>query len=430
MCEPFFMEKSTQKIIFFYKKPFSLILTLGLTALFILENINGQFGMHDFEVYYSAGRAFLSGSSVYGQAFGLSSGFFKYAPVTLLFFSPLSLLPFTLAKVIYYFFLVFVSVSTFLLLSLLVSDNFYRQKEKSASMILLLALVITGGHLYREMGLGNVNILLLLIFSFAFRKLERGKSIQAGLLMGAGALLKLHFLVLLPLLLVRRKIKSASAFLLLLLAGLSLPYLITGFTNGAMLNSEWVDAVRAHNQSLLNYPDTLYAILYNGMGRFLFSQPGQLFAFGILGCVGVIFLFFIFRNMRQEKQAVDPIEGERLSMTHFCFEYFLLIAAIPNLMATDTEHFLFSLPLILFSLQFLKESARYKTMMLYVLLCFFSYCDFGNDILGKELSTWLEMHGFTGLGNIFILLVSLLVFFRVVKQNESPDLALSNTVPV
>jgi len=412
----------------FAKHSFSIILGLALLFLLIIQNINGNFGMHDFEVYYTAAKSFLNGNAVYGKAFGLSSGFFKYAPVTLILFIPFVFLPFMIAKVIYFLLVAFLTVLTFQYCSKIIGRQFYQERGRPAEAILFIVLAITGAHLFREMDLGNINMLLLFLFVLALLRFESGKDIQAGLLMGAGALIKPHFLLLLPLLVMRKKIKASVAFIALLVVGFCMPILFAGVTKGIALNTSWMEAVREHNQSLLGYPDTIYSLLYHGFVKNLLPNAGQGFALSILVFIGIGFAFFVLGNMRREQRRKNNDHNTFAISPGFCFEYFFLIACIPNLMATDTEHFLLSIPMVLFIVRYLVENKRYVLISFFMLFTFLSYSDFGNDVFGKTLSDWLELHGFTGLGNLLILSFSLILFlffsgpkYKIGPSNPKPS---------
>ena len=69
---------------------FVWILSLCFILFFIMENINGRFNLHDFQVDYTAAKHLRTDLPVYGQAFGISSGVYKYSPFTLFFIMPLT----------------------------------------------------------------------------------------------------------------------------------------------------------------------------------------------------------------------------------------------------------------------------------------------------------------------------------------------------
>ena len=74
------------------KKGFAIAVTLLCLGYLALEWYNGRAQMADFRVYYDAANALLSGKTLYGKAFGVSSGFYKYSPFACIPFIPLALL--------------------------------------------------------------------------------------------------------------------------------------------------------------------------------------------------------------------------------------------------------------------------------------------------------------------------------------------------
>jgi hypothetical protein len=114
---------------------FTCIFAVLAIAYYVLETVNGRNQMADFRVYYDACQHFLDGSQVYGQAYGVSSGFYKYSPFAVIPFIPLALLPYGLASIIYYFvvMILFVEVTSrvFEVLSLPKNGNIARLKNHS-----------------------------------------------------------------------------------------------------------------------------------------------------------------------------------------------------------------------------------------------------------------------------------------------------------
>jgi hypothetical protein len=398
------------------RNAFYLIVSAVVIAFFIAEWNSGRFLLHDFEVYYSAAKAYLNGQQIYGKAFGLNSGFFKYAPLSLYLFIPLALLPFTVAKIVFYFLVVGAILGCFRLCSSLLSACFMPEKGKVKFMTLLLTFILAGPHLFRELELGNVNIMLLLLFCSALLLLRKGKDLLAGIIIAAGVLIKLHFVILIPLLLFRKKYKTVLVFFLALFAGGLFPLLLSGYTKGLVLNRQWIQAVMEHNRSLLSFPDTIYSILYRYLIRFVYPEAGVGFIVSVLICVGVAFLILLLQHFKQEARTEGVTDQALLREKNFAFEYFFLLALIPNILATDTEHFLYAIPLILFSVQRFLISEKRMIFVLFFILMAFTYSDPGNDVLGKGLSDWLELHGFTGIGNVLLLISSLILFSRLNKQ--------------
>jgi hypothetical protein len=395
---------------YFSRNSFVIVFSLIVVFIFVSQLLNGRLGMADFQVYHSASKAFIAGDQVYGKAFGLSSGFFKYSPFSLLVFAPLAMLPFAAAKVIYFFILGGASLFCFLFLGKMVSRIFFGRLSFASQLVPFLALAITGSHLFRELSLGNVNMLLLFVFSWSFHLLLKDKQIPAGIWIAVGILIKPHFLLLLPLLLFRKKFKTLLAFGITLLAGLLLPLIFKGFSGTLLLSRQWIQAMQAHNADMMDYPNTIYALLYKFPIRYLWPGAGREFVLALLVLIALLFLALLMGHLKREKTESGPDEKEALESGNFAFEYFFIIALIPNITATDTEHFLFSLPLILFVFAYFLEFRFKAAAAGLLIISFFSYSSHGTDILGKPLADWSEQNGLCGLGNLIILFCSLVLF--------------------
>ena len=76
------------------KHPFVWMMVFLCLFFYILQNVNDRFWMNDLVVAYTAAQQLLSGQQIYGKAFGLGSGFYKYSPFTLFLFIPFAFLPF------------------------------------------------------------------------------------------------------------------------------------------------------------------------------------------------------------------------------------------------------------------------------------------------------------------------------------------------
>jgi hypothetical protein len=83
-------------------KRFSISVAILCIAYYILEWYNGRAQMADFRVYYDAANALIHGDTLYGKAFGVSSGFYKYSPFACIPFIPLAVIPYPIASILYY----------------------------------------------------------------------------------------------------------------------------------------------------------------------------------------------------------------------------------------------------------------------------------------------------------------------------------------
>jgi len=120
----------------------------------------------------------------------------------------------------------------------------------------------------------------------------------------------------------------------------------------------------------------------------------------LLALTGVLFLLFMLRNKKES----DP-------MRTFT-ELFVLVALIPNLAHTDTEHFMWSWPLIAYSVLSLIQMDASRRWMpgTLLFLAFIPYCLNSPDIVGKSVRFLFDEGGMLGLANLVIIGVSIYLY--------------------
>lgn len=378
---------------------FAFIATLLGLGYFALEFANDRAQMADFRVYYDAASALLRNGKVYGEAFGVSSGFFKYSPAACLPFVPLALLPYTAASVIYYT-LVLSAIVWFMIMIIRATGA---TVSKNQGWILLIVSLFMADHLERELHLGNVNLFLLIAVYFIYKKIISEKKSQAGILYGIVLLFKPHFLILLPYWLWRKEWKLVVYSSIAILIGLLVPALFKGWTANMTLLGEWMAAIRDHNVQLYESPNTVYGLVHVVMpGSFNHSLLIPM----LLAVTGLLYLLFISRN----KNTSEPMRT--------FIEVFVLVALIPNLAHTDTEHFMWTWPLIAFSVvQLFQHTVKLKWVVVLLLtMAFVPYCLNSPDIVGKQLRYLFDEGGLLGLANLMIIGVSVWVFGMDLQQ--------------
>ena len=100
----------------------------------------------------------------------------------------------------------------------------------------------------------------------------------------------------------------------------------------------------------------------------------------------------------------------------FTIEYFILVALIPSLLITDTQHFLLSIPLIALIISYLFRS---RNILLTIIACFafILYVGTWGDLLGPW-SGYFENSGSLGIGNLLIISIGIFVFYRLKKEQS------------
>jgi hypothetical protein len=395
------------------KYPFVWTLIFLVLLFYLIQNVKGHFKMHDLEVDYTATQHFLHGQQIYNQPFGLTSGLYKYSPFTLCLLIPLALLPFFLAKTIYFFLTAGLIIYTTIFLERFLTEHFFQNKPIGCQNILLLSTLVVIVHYERELSLGNHNVLLLTILLFSLNFIIHNQEYPAGILIGLVILMKPHFLVLLPLFLLRKKFNTLASVIGCIVFGLMFPAIIFGWSKNLELLLAWLNTMLVHNANINFTTDTLQAWLYKSGIKYLYPKVGILYALGVILFVAFWFFLFVMRNYTKESNNTTRQIKEKLAVRDLIFEYLSIIALIPNLVVTDSEHFLWSLPIIMFIWTHLLYEHQKRDMLFYVsMLIFLLYGGDWYEVWGRKLSMWIEHTGLLGLGNILMLLNAVYIFNR------------------
>ena len=166
-----------------------------------------------------------------------------------------------------------------------------------------------------------------------------------------------------------------------------------------LLHSQWLKAVQAHNVQLDHSPNTIYFFIQKVLSSIHMSViPIAAVVIG-LGIAGVGYLTFIWKKIGMGFQSNEAL---------------ILLALIPVLTHTDTEHFLWAMPFFLMILITVSTWNKKGKIAAGVVLLFASIPFLFNspDIVGKTLSKQLDEGGI-GLSLLLLLLLSF--FYHSVK---------------
>jgi hypothetical protein len=390
---------------------FTCIFAVLALAYYVLETVNGRNQMADFRVYYDACKHFLDGTQVYGQAYGVSSGFYKYSPFAIIPFIPLALLPYGIASVLYYLIvmLLFVEVTARVFDVLKLPKN-----GKIAIWFLVIISLFALDHIERELHLGNVNLFLLLLCFWLMDALAGSKRLLSGILLAVLLLFKPHFIVLVPLLIWRIRWRELLVGAFFFGLGLLLPSLYLGWKDNLQMLGDWGLAIKDHNVALEKSPNTIYGLINAGLHGFGANLKSLIVIGSSLIIVAVFTLFYLLRS-----RAIQP------DIQRWFLEIFFIVAIIPNLTHTDTEHFIWSWPLIAFivSIMLRIRFYGYKMYILALAIAFIPYVLNSPDIVGTNLRNFFDEGGGLGMANLIFMLLafSLVVFHR--EQMKQLDTA-------
>lgn len=388
-----------EEIKYFWKgaRWFALLPVLYLSLLFI----NHRFQLSDFNVYYGAADALLNGEQVYGKSFGLSSGFYKYSPEIIVPFLPFALLKYDVAAVLFYL----INTGIILLLLNELKQTFFKSYEwgKEVWFFLIATVLFFGDQLERELFLGNVNALLLLLTLWSVRSIENKQHAKAGLIYAVVLCFKIHFLILLPYFILKKEWK-VLLYSLIGLVGMAITLFICVPNRFVVLHSQWLKAVEAHNVQLDRSPNTIYHFIQACLSAIHMSViPIAAVIIG-LGVAGSAYLWFIWKNLGKGFQA---------------FELLILVSLIPILTHTDTEHFLWAIPFVLMIIKTISTWNK-KAKSVGVVFLFLASIPFlfnSPDLVGKSISLKLDQGGI-GLSLLVLFVLSLLYEKVILFRNR------------
>ena len=398
------------------RRSFILITGAIFILILIMEFINNRFLMNDFQVYYYAAKAMVNNSQVYGLAFGGSSvGFYKYSPFALYYFIPLSFLPLQAAKIVFFIIISVAITGAFIIAAHIIQYASKREKSISNAM-LFVTFLIASSQLHRELHLGNVNMILLLLLLLMLKFILSGKQISAGIIFSVVLFIKPHFIILVPLFALRKQYKLLFVTLSGVIVEVILPALIIGISRNMVLHSEWIQTMQAHNDTLNTYYNTIYSLfllVFKQLPVYIFPFPEKVVVIGLVIIVALVFGWFCLINIRKEKINQTQQMGQSIWI-----EFLILVALVPNLVNTDTEHFLLSIPLIIYLMGLMNKN----TPLWFKISVIFSLFLYGiniHDLIGNTISNWLSVYGILGLGNLLIIILSCIGYRMFVLKGNT-----------
>ncbi|MBL7945012.1 MAG: DUF2029 domain-containing protein [Flavobacteriales bacterium] len=394
-----------------YPRLFTVVFGLIALLLFVVEHINGRFWLNDLRVYYGAGEALLNGEPLYGVAHGLDSGVFKYAPMLALVYALFALLPYSIVASIQYLLITLAFIDGVRRIDRLVRENLLSGRTAAYLPLFLIALASIV-HLHRELHLGNINLMLLWLLIVALEQLQRERALRGGLLLGAAILAKPHFVVLLPLLVLHGRWKSLITTLGTLGVGVLLPSFILGWSANIQVHAAWLGEMSKHNAALIYTGDddyravnTIYSFAHRAALKYVIRSTSGMEAYALLALIAVAFAVFVGWNKR------------RGTTNAFTFEYLLLVALVPSITLTDTEHFLLALPFVAYIIHRLVPKAEPRRLALVAVPLLFMYGGNFEDALGS-FSDVLIHHGVLGIGSFGLIVLSAYLWSR---SNQAPS---------
>ena len=370
---------------------FGIFFILFVCLMEFVEMNNNKFWTNDFEVYYGATKDYFAGKNPYLKNYGLDTGYFKYPPTTLFLFGAAVLLKFFFAQVTH----VLILTISFLISIFLLKQIIYNESAKTVkqyAFVYYLGFVFIVIHIAREFHMGNVNLILLGLFSLGLWYLKQQKHFQVALFWSIMVVLKpIVILVLIPLFFYR-KWKIILYLILFGLLFLLIPTVESGWQGNIELWMGWFAAVAKHGKYLFSENSLTY------LTAFYFKIKSEWIpSIIVLLMLVTLMLNSIYKGKTSDR---DLIQWS-----------IVLLAFTPNFFVTDTEHLLLTLPLLLL---LLKELIELKKPLYWAIFTVFivPFSLNSNDILGRNISDFIDEIGLMGISNLGFIALFLVLYFK------------------
>ncbi len=254
-----------------------------------------------------------------------------------------------------------------------------------------------------DLHLGNINVILVFLMTLSLKFLLESKHIKFGLVMAIVIMTKPFFIVFVLPLLLHKKYKE-----ILSLAGAGTGYvlislIVIGLPSSIDMYFDWFAAMLDHNTYLFSN-NTIFFIINRYTGVLI----GKEYSFLLLGIIAVVSTIYFWLLIRKTKG-----NNNGALMAHI----FMLIAVIPSVFITDTEHFILSLPLIAIIVQYFSIKKRFLWIPLFAFIIFL-YGGNSTDMMGDELNEYYKRMGMLGIGNLTIIAT---VIFLYTKNRKAWD---------
>ena len=264
----------------------------------------------DFGVCYKAGQRIKAGEMLYRPSDGHLQ--YKYAPVAADFYRLFAFFPWETAKVLWYLLSLAALAATGWLTHKLIPEP-----KKKAGMALGLAFLVMLKYLGRELQLGQVNILIILMLTAMSVLFSGKKDFWAGVVWGVSLIFKPYALVFLPYFALKKRLKVLLGGLAAVTVGLILPAINYGLRGNWEILKAWKSSLSQSTPGLLTVGDnaSLFAfVLKVSRGQW---SPGVIAILGLsASAIGLGFLYMMFK-----KKTLDPRTSE---VTELAFLFVLI----------------------------------------------------------------------------------------------------------
>lgn len=276
-----------------------LLVVVALVLVFVL---GVRKDMTDFGVCYRAGSRALGGESLYRPSDGHLQ--FKYSPAAALFYIPISVLPWEAAKGVWY------ALEILFLYGILAASLRLLPAPGTRPVLLVLwSFLVLAKYLGREIQLGQVNLLIILLLTLMALAVQEKKDVLAGLLAAGSLFFKPYAVVFLPYFLFKRRFRTLAGWAGSLLLGGLAPALVFGWHGNWEVLEEWRWTLGLSTPSLLAVGDnaSLHGLIRKHWPGL--STSGVQLILGIfLAVLAALFLSMMLRGKRYALPKAETAE--------------------------------------------------------------------------------------------------------------------------
>jgi len=385
-------------------KTFLTVAVMLLAAIIIVTALGRGFALDDFKVYYGAAQSFFGHRQVYDVVYATDRSIYKYSPFSAMLAGPFLVLPYSYAILVQYVIMSAVTTILLLLVFNLVNTYLFNSAIKWPNAVLLIVIVAFLQHLVRELTVGNINLLLLLFACLSLYCILQKRFILSGILLALVIVSKPFFVLLLMPLVLHKYYRTLVSTVASLALFALLPALVWGFAGDVELHKQWLSTMLTHSGNYYS-PNTLDMILriylYHGL------PDSMQYVIILLACAVFVVLFHFNTGA---KTGI-------LVQKDFVMEWFLITGMLTTLFRTDTQHFLFSVPLITIWCCYLFTSRNKLSIALFI-FAILLYDGNSFDIFGRDLSNKIYNAGVLGFGNIIIIIAATAIYFKHLRKIE------------
>lgn len=385
------------------KLPGSLVfLALVCIGFMFAELINHRFWLSDLEVYYKAAQRISNGMNLYRY---VEDGHyvFKYSPTSAIYFIPLTILNFEVAKIVYWLFLTFLIVVGFVnCIKLLQPSLLNDDKKKEFNWVVIGALFSLAIHFLRELHLGQVNYLLFFIYlSAAIDYLNKKK--YYPYLIAISLFLKPFALIFIPYLILKKEFKGIALIGISMILLAIIPLFFYGSIESTLQQYvAWMNELKielSHKQGLLqNSNHTIFSVVarYTPLKLIVesttFAKVYQIILLALLG-------LFVYSFIQLQQKAT--IDNDRKLLV--ALDFSMLISLIPLLAFTSENAFIYTMFLVFAVVIYFNRMLLVEKVFAVIGLLFIG----GNfaEIIGKKFSQTLDEISLISVGAIILLLL-------------------------